>query len=161
MRPLNRGAGIRDRKGVLNMKVYLPLATISLMLLSASVQATSLCRWVDESGRTQIAEVVPEKYRKVAVCTDSRRYELSAEQRRAAEQRVADDRARAREAAAKPPSDRASTAGGPVRAEALDALVVDAPPRRAVSIRGDDLGRPLRARIGGRPFRTSCAGSPI
>jgi hypothetical protein len=98
------------------MKIFLLLATASLMLLSASVEATSLCRWVDESGRTQIAEVAPEKYRKVAVCTDSRKYELSDGQRRAAEQRVADDRARAREAAAKPPSARASTAGGPARA---------------------------------------------
>jgi hypothetical protein len=61
-----------------DMKICLSFATISLSLLSASVQATSLCRWVDESGRTQIAEVVPEKYRKVAVCTDSQKYELSA-----------------------------------------------------------------------------------
>jgi hypothetical protein len=80
MRPLICGAGIRDRKGVLDMKICLSLATISLSLLSASVQATSLCRWVDESGRTQIAEVVPEKYRKVAVCTDSQKYEPSPEQ---------------------------------------------------------------------------------
>ncbi len=98
------------------MKVFLLLATASLMLPSASVKATSLCRWVDESGRTQIAEVVPEKYRKAAVCTDSQEYELSAEQRRAAEQRVAQDKARAREAAAKPPSDRASGAPSPARA---------------------------------------------
>lgn len=114
--PLICGVGVLDREGVLKMKICLSLATLSLMLLSASVQATSLCRWVDENGRTQIAEVVPEKYRKVAVCTDSQKYELSAEQRRAAEQRVADDRARAREAAAKPPSDRASSARGPARA---------------------------------------------
>ena len=98
------------------MKICLSIATISLSLLSASVQATSLCRWVDESGRTQIAEVVPERYRKVAVCTDSQKYELSAAQRRAAEQRVADDRARAREAAARAPSDRASSAPRPARA---------------------------------------------
>jgi hypothetical protein len=98
------------------MKSCLSLATLSLVLLSASVQATSLCRWVDQSGRTQIAEVVPEKYRKVAVCTDSQKYELSAEQRRAAEQRVADDKERARMAAANPPSDRASNARGPAQA---------------------------------------------
>lgn len=114
--PLICGVGILDREGVLEMKSCLLVATLSLMLLSASVQATSLCRWVDESGRTQIAEVVPERYRKVAVCTDSQKYELSAEQRRAAEQRVADDKERARVAAAKPPSDRASSARGPARA---------------------------------------------
>jgi hypothetical protein len=60
--------------------------------------------------------VVPEKYRKVAVCTDSQKYELSAEQRRAAEQRVTDDKERARKAAANPPSDRASSAARPARA---------------------------------------------
>jgi hypothetical protein len=116
MCPLICGAGIRDRKGVSKMKICLPLATLSLSLLSASVQATSLCRWLDESGRTQIAEVVPEKYRKVAVCTDSKKYELSPDQRRDAEQRVADDRARAREAAAQAPSDRTSRAPRPARA---------------------------------------------
>jgi hypothetical protein len=116
MRPFICGACMQDRKGVLNMNIYLSLGTISLSLLSAGVQATSLCRWVDESGRTQIAEVVPEKYRKVAVCTDSQKYELSAEQRRAAEQRVTDDKERARKAAANPPSDRASSAARPARA---------------------------------------------
>jgi hypothetical protein len=115
MRPLIRSAGIRDRQGVLNMKIYPPFATLSLMLLSASVQATSLCQWVDERGRTQFAEVVPERYKKVAVCTDSQKYELSAEQLRAAAQRVADDKERAREAAAKPPSDRASSPPRPPR----------------------------------------------
>lgn len=53
------------------------LAAQSLLLFSSSAGATSVCRWVNESGRTQIAEVVPEKCRKVAVCTDSRKYGLS------------------------------------------------------------------------------------
>lgn len=114
--PLICGVGVLDREGFLKMKSCLSLATLSLMLLSASVKATPLCRWVAESGRTQIAEVVPEKYRKVAVCTDSRKYGLSAEQRRAAEQRVADDKDRARRAAANAPSDRASSAPRPPRA---------------------------------------------
>ena len=47
---------------------------------------------------------------------DSQRYELSAEQRRAAEQRVADDRERARRPTAKAPSDLASSAPRPPRA---------------------------------------------
>jgi hypothetical protein len=100
---------------LLIIKTCVPVA-VAMLLLSNPAEATSICRWVNESGRTQIAEVVPEKYRKVAICTDSRKYELSAEQVRAAQQRVADDRARAREAAAKPPSDRASSAGDPARA---------------------------------------------
>lgn len=97
------------------MKPHLLLAGIAL-LLSTGAHATSICRWVNESGRTQIAEVVPEKYRHVAICTDSQKYELSPEQRRAAEQRVAEGRARARRAAARPPADRASGAAGPASA---------------------------------------------
>lgn len=98
------------------MKTCLSSVAIGLLLLSSSAEATSICRWVNDSGRTQIAEVVPDKYRKIAVCTDSQKYELSPEQRRAAEQRVADDRARERKAAAKPPSDRASSASPQARA---------------------------------------------
>lgn len=98
------------------MKFCSALAVLSLLPFSNGAGATSICRWVNQSGRIQIAEVVPERYRKVAVCTDSQKYELSAEQRRASEQRVADDRARAPEAAAKPLSDRASSAPRPARA---------------------------------------------
>ena len=93
-----------------------PFAALALVLLSTCAGATSICRWVDERGRTQIAEVVPEKYKKAAICTDSRRYELSAEQRQAAERRVAEDKARARQAAAKPPGNGASSAPRPARA---------------------------------------------
>jgi Domain of unknown function (DUF4124) len=82
----------------------------SLLLFCSFAGATSICRWVDETGRTRMAEVVPQAYRKVAVCTDSQRYELPPEQRRAAEQRAADDAARARRAAAQPPAGGASSA---------------------------------------------------
>jgi hypothetical protein len=92
------------------------LAAMALLLLSAGAGATSICRWVNESGRTQIAEVVPEKYSAVAICTDSQKYELSPEQRVAAERRVAEDKARARQAAAKAPAARASNAARPARA---------------------------------------------
>ena len=98
------------------MKTCNSFAAIALVLLSMGAQAKSICRWVDERGRTQIAEVVPETYKKVAVCTDSQRYELSAEQRRAAERRVAEDKARARQAAARPPANGASSATRPARA---------------------------------------------
>ena len=69
-----------------------------------------------KAGRTQIAEVVPEQYKKMTVCTDSQRYELSAEQRQAAERSVADDKARTRQLAAKPISNRAPSAPRPARA---------------------------------------------
>ena len=98
------------------MKTRKSFAALALVMLSTCAGATPICRWVDQSGRTQIAEVVPEKYKKVAVCTDSQRYELSPEQRQAAEQRVAEDKAKARQAAAKPPADRASSALRPARA---------------------------------------------
>ena len=45
------------------MKLCLALAALSLLPLSTGAGATSICRWVDERGRTQIAEVVPEKYK--------------------------------------------------------------------------------------------------
>ena len=93
-----------------------PFAALVLMLLATCAEATSVCRWVDERGRSQIAEVVPEKYKKAAICTDSRRYELSAEQRQAAERPVAEDMARARQAAAKPPANGASSAQRPAKA---------------------------------------------
>jgi hypothetical protein len=108
------------------MKTRIPLAAVALLFLSISAAATPICRWVNESGRTQIAEVVPEKYRKVAICTDSQKYELSPEQHQAAERRVAEDRARARQAAAKPPDDRASSAPRP--AEAASQPGVKRPP---------------------------------
>ena len=91
------------------MKTRMSRTAMALLLLSTSAGATSICQWVNESGRTQMAEVVPEKYRAVATCTDSQKYELSPEQRQAAEQRVAEDRARA-------PAVRASSAARPARA---------------------------------------------
>jgi hypothetical protein len=98
------------------MKNRKSFAAVALVLLSTGAGATPICRWVDESGRTQIAEVVPEKYKKVAICTDSQKFELSPEQREAAEQRGAEDKAMARKAAAKPPGERASSAPRPARA---------------------------------------------
>lgn len=97
-------------------KVCLGLAAMSPLTFSTGVRATSMCRWVDESGRTQMAEMVPQKYRKDAVCTDSQRHELSPDQGRAAELRAADDRARAGNATAQTPSNRASGAPSPARA---------------------------------------------
>jgi hypothetical protein len=44
------------------MKTHMSLAALALLFLSVSAGATSICRWVNESGRTQIAEGVPEKY---------------------------------------------------------------------------------------------------
>jgi hypothetical protein len=79
-------------------------------LLSPAMGATLICRWVDEKGRTQIADVVPHKYAEVATCTDTEQYELTAEQRREAEQRTAAERSKIRADKAKPPKKTASSA---------------------------------------------------
>ena len=59
------------------------------VVMSVPLHAADLYRWVDESGRTQFSDTVPEKYRKSAVKIDSRRYELSTEQRAEADERAA------------------------------------------------------------------------
>lgn len=74
------------------------------------VAVSAVCRWVDDGGRTHLSEVVPDRYKALATCTDSNRYELSPSQRRAAQQRVEEDRARAVRAAATPPLRPASAA---------------------------------------------------
>lgn len=57
--------------------------------------AGDLYKWVDEAGRTQLSDIVPEKYKKSATRVDGKRYELTAEQRaesdaRSERERVAD-----------------------------------------------------------------------
>ena len=57
-------------------------------LLLAPANATSVCRWINEKGQTEISDVVPYKYRGVVSCTHTepaRPAELSAQQRAAAE----------------------------------------------------------------------------
>ena len=86
-----------------------PVAML-LGLVAPQGQATAICRWLDEDGRTQLSDTVPPRYRNQATCTDSQRYELTPEQQRAAQQQAADDRARARarEGRAQVPAARAS-----------------------------------------------------
>lgn len=77
-------------------------ATAALLVIAAMAlalpmaNATPLCVWQDDTGRTQMASVVPDAYKAVATCTDSQKYELSPEQQRAAEEAKAarEDRAR-------------------------------------------------------------------
>ncbi len=76
------------------------LLTCGALLLSP-LYAADIYRWVDENGRTQFSDVVPEKYKKSAKRMESRPREISAEQRREAEDRAAKERALAEEAAQK------------------------------------------------------------
>ena len=80
----------------------------TMLLVSAGAGATPVCRWVDDTGRTQMASTVPAPYQAVATCTDSQQYEISPEQRREAEQRFEADKARARSEAARLPVPPAS-----------------------------------------------------
>lgn len=89
-----------------------------LALLPLPGAATSLCRWVDDSGRTHIAATVPERYKATATCTDSGRYEVPAAQRRAAQQRAEDEQARAKGSAAAPAAASAASAAPSVAAAA-------------------------------------------
>jgi hypothetical protein len=79
-------------------------ATASIVLASPTAHAATICRWVDEHGRTHLSDVVPAAFKKSAICTDSTQYEPTPEQRREAEQRAASERARSR-AEASPPAE--------------------------------------------------------
>jgi hypothetical protein len=65
----------------------------ALLSASPSLWATSICHWVDASGRTQYSDQVPEAYQAKAICIDSARDALSPEQQQDALQRQADLRA--------------------------------------------------------------------
>lgn len=82
-------------------------AATAIALLAPALHAASICRWVDENGRTQISDVVPDRYRSVAQCTSSRQHELSPGQQREAEQRAAEETSRARAQGEKPPAPQA------------------------------------------------------
>ena len=57
-------------------------------------QAAEIYRWVDEAGRTQFSDTVPDKYKKSATRTDTRQFEVSDEQRREGEARAERERAK-------------------------------------------------------------------
>lgn len=80
---------------------------LALALFPSLLNAASVCRWIDENGRTQISDTVPDRFKLVAVCINSRLYELSAEQ-----QREAAERSKVRSAQANAPVPAASSAAG-------------------------------------------------
>jgi hypothetical protein len=75
----------------------------TVLLAPSMANATPICVWLDDAGRTQYASVVPDQYKSIATCTDSQKYELSPAQQRANEQAktAGEDRAKARLDAAK------------------------------------------------------------
>lgn len=65
-------------------------------LLCSSPFAADIYRWVDDQGRTQLSDSVPDEYKKSAIRIDSRQFEVTSGQRREAEARAAQERARAK-----------------------------------------------------------------
>jgi hypothetical protein len=59
------------------------VAVVVNMALSAAARATSICRWVDESGKAQFSDVVPSRYSSIVSCTHTQNSEPSVEQRAA------------------------------------------------------------------------------
>ena len=88
------------------------LVSITLALFSTGSGAASICHWVDEDGRTQLSDVVPDRYKSIAYCTSSLQYELSPEQKAAADKRTAEEKARTRSQVSSPPDSKPSRAPG-------------------------------------------------
>jgi len=74
------------------------LTALAALSAAAAAQAGDIYRWVDESGRTHMADTVPERYRRTAKHLDGRKYELSEADKEAAN--GARERARAAHAEA-------------------------------------------------------------
>jgi len=81
------------------------LVAVVALFACARSQATTIYQWVDEQGRTQISDNVPEKYRSSAKRIESRQFDLSPEARRAAEERRAALQARAASAVSRTSSE--------------------------------------------------------
>jgi len=85
-------------------------------------QAADIYQWVDESGRTHLSDVVPEKYKHSAKRVDSRLFEVSPQQRAEAEARAARERDQAAKGATEAPAgvrgERAAALGGAAAASA-------------------------------------------
>ena len=75
------------------MKIRLALLLGTACALTAN--AADIYRWVDETGRTHLSDVVPDRYKRSAVRVDPQLPEPTPAQRREAEARAARERQRA------------------------------------------------------------------
>jgi Domain of unknown function (DUF4124) len=73
------------------------LCVCALCLTPSALIAGDIYRWVDDQGQTQMSDVVPEKYRDKATRINSRRYELTPEQKADARSRARYEAQRARD----------------------------------------------------------------
>jgi hypothetical protein len=62
---------------------------MSVLSLACISNATVIYQWIDDSGHTQMSDVVPEKYKATAKRVDSRQFEISPETRIAAQAQAA------------------------------------------------------------------------
>ena len=100
--------------------MYFRIVVVSAAIgCSFVAYAAVIYQWVDESGRAQMSDVVPEKYKKTAKRIDSRQFNLSPEERGAAEANAAQLKAKADEAEAR--HKRAQQATPPIPASAASA----------------------------------------
>lgn len=65
---------------------------LSGVLCASVARAADIYQWVDESGRTHLSDVVPEKYKATAKRVDSRQFEPTPQQRAAAQALAARER---------------------------------------------------------------------
>lgn len=47
------------------------LAMLACFVISVPAEATSICRWIDENGQVQFADIVPDRYKGIVTCTHS------------------------------------------------------------------------------------------
>lgn len=117
----------RDPRTIPHMRYGPPLLAVGLLFTPVLGQSADVYRWVDDQGRTHVADTVPERYRGVATRLDSQGPQPSAQQRSEAIERAAKDRARLAEldaarqaqapassasAATSPPVARRNSSGG-------------------------------------------------
>ena len=89
------------------------LAGIAGALVALGSHAVDIYRWTDENGKVYLSDSVPPKYKDKATRIDSRQFELSPEQRRDAEARLA--RAKKELAASEPSPAGEPGAAAPLR----------------------------------------------
>ena len=70
------------------------MAAIVLLCVAGLSHAADIWRWVDEHGRTHVADSVPERYKAVATKINSEKFQLSESERAAAAARAGKDRDR-------------------------------------------------------------------
>ena len=129
------------------------LAVLTLLGAAAVVNAADIYRWVDEHGRTHMADTVPERYKHSAKRLDGRKYELSEADKAAAH--AARERMRAEQADEKA---RRSEAEAQKGAQA-PAAMSGAKPGRPVEAAGTECDRLWRAYYASQacfgPWRTT------